>query len=74
MLWIVAVGLTSGLSAQTAAPVGGVSDIKSPITYLWEEDGVEKNDMHIARSSIDTHWITCASKPSMKSNTRQWAE
>jgi hypothetical protein len=74
VLWIVAAGLTSGRSAQTAAPAGGVSDIKFPITYLWEEDGVEKNDVHIARSSNDTYRITCASGPTMKPSTLQWAE
>ena len=46
-------------------PHGGFRPVK--ITYLWEENGVGKQDIHIAKSPQETYAIPCAVAPLMKS-------
>ncbi|MHB1035627.1 MAG: hypothetical protein ACYC35_11800 [Pirellulales bacterium] len=44
---------------------GGFRPVK--ITYVWEEGGLEKRDVHVATKPEETYTIRCASKPEMKS-------
>ncbi|HTE20544.1 MAG TPA: hypothetical protein VK689_19430 [Armatimonadota bacterium] len=37
------------------------------VTYVWDEAGVEKRDVHVAARPTDTYRIQCAGKPTMKS-------
>lgn len=53
------------IDADYKQPQGGFAPIK--ITYTWEEDGVEKKDIHIAKSPNEVYKITCKTKPTMKS-------
>jgi hypothetical protein len=50
----------------------GFSPVK--VTYLWEENGVEKKNEHVAKSADDAYTINCESKPKMKSITLEVAE
>ena len=43
----------------------GFSPVK--VTYVWDEDGKEKTDVHVAKTPEDTYKIKCDSKPTMKS-------
>ncbi len=52
-------------AAETGHPIGIVSHIK--VTYIWEEGGLEKRDVHLAQGPQETYPITCATKPKMKS-------
>ncbi|MFB3890761.1 MAG: hypothetical protein ACE15C_01930 [Phycisphaerae bacterium] len=47
------------------APNAGFAPVK--VTYVWDEDGQEKKDEHVARTAQDTWKITCGAKPVMKS-------
>jgi hypothetical protein len=60
------------IDADYRQPHGGFQPIE--ITYLWEEGGVEKKDVHVARSAEETYQIACAAKPTMKSISLAWAE
>ncbi|HWH70948.1 MAG TPA: hypothetical protein VNT26_16280 [Candidatus Sulfotelmatobacter sp.] len=51
---------------------GGFVPVK--VTYVWEEAGHEKKDVHIARSPEETYKILCATKPRMKSIALELAE
>jgi hypothetical protein len=44
------------------------------VTYLWEEDGKPKQDIHTAKSPTETYTINCATKPLMKSIVLELAE
>ncbi len=44
---------------------GGFRPVK--ITYLWNENGVEKKDVHVAAKPRETYTIRCQAKPEMKS-------
>ncbi len=46
-------------------PAGGLRPVR--VTYVWDENGTEKRDVHIARGPRDTWDLTCATKPTMKS-------
>ena len=46
-------------------PCGGFRPVK--ITYVWEEGGIEKQDVHVAANPQETYTIRCQSKPEMKS-------
>ena len=37
------------------------------VTYVWEENGVEKKDEHVAKQATEAYTIKCAAKPKMKS-------
>jgi len=53
------------IDADYKEPHGGFVPIK--ITYNWEEAGVAKQDIHIAKSADDKYTIKCVTKPTMKS-------
>ena len=44
---------------------GGFAPVK--VTYLWEEGGIAKKDVHVAKQPQETYTITCGSAPVMKS-------
>lgn len=52
------------IDADYAEPHGGFSPVQ--VTYVWEEDGVEKRDVHVARSPKDNWTIKVESTPVMK--------
>jgi hypothetical protein len=60
------------IDADYRQPFGGFSPIR--VTYVWEEDGQERKDVHVARSPEEAYTIRCASKPRMKSIALEWAE
>jgi hypothetical protein len=53
------------IDADYRQPNGGFRPVK--ITYIWEEGGREKRDVHVATRPAETYTITCASQPAMKS-------
>ncbi len=53
------------IDADYKQPRGGFRPVK--ITYLWEEGGLEKQDIHVANSPRETYQIICQAKPAMKS-------
>ena len=60
------------IDADYRQPHGGFQPVR--ITYVWEEGGLEKKDIHVAASPQETYQITCQGKPSMKSITLELAE
>ena len=44
---------------------GGFRPVK--VTYVWDENGAEKQDVHIAAKPSETYTIKCDAKPTMKS-------
>jgi hypothetical protein len=60
------------LDADYLEPQGGFRPIK--VTYLWEEGGQAKQDIHVAKAATEEYTITCAAKPTMKSIIMEWAE
>ena len=60
------------VDADYAEPHGGFRPVK--ITYLWEENGSTKQDIHIAKSPQETYAITCTTAPLMKSIVLELAE
>lgn len=53
-------------------PAGGFRPVK--VTYVWEEGGIEKKDVHVAKTPEDTYKIKCEAKPTMKSLIVELAE
>jgi len=53
------------IDADYKQPAGGFRPVKA--TYLWEEGGLEKQDVHIAKKPEETYEVTCESAPVMKS-------
>jgi len=53
------------IDADYKEPQGGFSPVK--VTYVWDENGSEKTDVHIAKTPEDKWRINCAQKPVMKS-------
>jgi hypothetical protein len=53
------------IDADYAQPNGGFRPVK--VTYVWDEAGAEKRDVHAARSPEESYSIHCAEKPVMKS-------
>jgi hypothetical protein len=53
------------IDADYKLPNGGFRPVK--VTYIWDENGAEKTDVHIARQATETYTIDCATKPTMKS-------
>jgi hypothetical protein len=53
------------IDADYEEPHGGFRPVKA--TYVWDEDGVEKRDVHVALRAEETYPITCAVRPTMKS-------
>jgi len=56
-------GLT--INADYKEPHGGFRPVK--VTYVWEENGAEKKDVHVATKENESYTIDCAMKPVMKS-------
>jgi hypothetical protein len=44
------------------------------VTYAWTEDGVAKQDVHVAAKPTERYTITCAREPVMASIALAWAE
>jgi len=59
------------LDADYKEPNGGFKPVK--ITYIWDENGTEKKDEHIAKSPSDTWTINCGPKTVAKSYTVELA-
>jgi len=53
------------IDADYKLPGAGFAPVK--VTYLWDEKGAEKTDVHIATSANETYTIHCATKPTMES-------
>ena len=53
------------IDADYKAPAGGFRPVQ--VTYVWEEGGVEKKDVHVAAKARETYTISCQSRPVMKS-------
>ena len=45
-------------------PQGGFAPVK--ITYVWDENGQEKQSVHVASKPAEVYTITCGAKPTMK--------
>lgn len=52
------------IDADYLEPHGGFRPVK--VTYVWDENGAEKRDEHIARKATEAYSIQCAAKPAMK--------
>ncbi len=59
------------IDADYAEPHGGFSPVQ--VTYVWEEGGLEKRDLHVARSPKEAWTINVESTPVMKSLVLQLA-
>jgi hypothetical protein len=53
------------IDADYKEPAGGFRPVQ--VTYVWEEGGLEKKDVHVAKTPQDSYKIKCDSKPVMKS-------
>jgi hypothetical protein len=53
------------IDADYRQPHGGFRPVK--ITYLWNENGVENKDVHVAAKPRERYTIRCQAKPQMKS-------
>jgi hypothetical protein len=53
------------IDADYVEPSGGFRPVK--VTYVWEENGVEKRDVHITAKPQESYQIQCDGKPLMKS-------
>ena len=53
------------IDADYREPAGGFRPVQ--VTYVWEEGGLEKKDVHVAKSPEETYTITCESTPLLKS-------
>lgn len=60
------------IDADYREPNGGFAPVK--ITYVWEENGKEKRDVHVASKPEDAYTIRCDSKPLMKTIVLERAE
>jgi hypothetical protein len=53
------------IDADYREPHGGFAPVK--VTYVWEENGQVKHDVHIAKVADETYRLHCDGKPIMKS-------
>ena len=60
------------IDADYKEPAGGFRPVK--VTYVWEEGGQEKKDVHVAKTAADAYTITCGKDPLMKSIVLELAE
>jgi hypothetical protein len=60
------------IDADYQQPGGGFRPVK--VTYVWEEGGLEKRDVHVASKPEESYQITCQSQPEMKSLVLELAE
>lgn len=61
--------LAAGENALKFSADQSVAACPVQVTYRWEEQGREKQDLHLARAAVETYKIVCAQKPTMKSLT-----
>ena len=52
------------IDADYVEPQGGFRPVK--VTYIWDEAGREKRNVHVAKTPNETYTITCAARPAMK--------
>jgi hypothetical protein len=52
------------IDADYREPHGGFRPVK--ITYVWEESGQERTDVHVAFRPEETYEIHCPQRPTMK--------
>jgi len=52
------------IDADYREPQGGFAPLR--VTYVWEEAGIEKRHVHVARRPNETYTIDCAARPRMK--------
>jgi hypothetical protein len=52
------------VDADYTQPHGGFAPVK--VTYVWEENGVEKRDVHVASTAEESYVIRCAERPLLK--------
>jgi len=64
--------LSARIDADYVLPCGGFRPVK--VTYAWEEGGLEKQDVHVAKQPNETYTINCAAKPLMKSIALELAD
>jgi hypothetical protein len=60
------------IDADYKEPNGGFRPVK--VTYVWDENGAEKKDVHVAQKPEETYTINCAAKPTMKSIVMELAQ
>lgn len=60
------------IDADYKEPHGGFRPVK--VTYVWDEGGAEKKDIHVAQKPEETYQINCAAKPTMKSIVMELAQ
>jgi hypothetical protein len=60
------------IDADYAEAHGGFRPVK--VTYVWDEVGEEKRDVHVAKSPRETYTVTCLKPPLMKSFTVELAD
>lgn len=53
------------IDADYRPPNGGFAPVR--VTYVWEENGQERKDVHVARAAEESWSIRCGAKPLMKS-------
>jgi hypothetical protein len=53
------------IDADYKEPTGGFRPVQ--VTYIWEEGGLEKKDVHVAKTPQENYTIQCESTPLMKS-------
>jgi hypothetical protein len=53
------------IDADYRQPQGGFRPVK--VTYVWQEGGAEKKDVHVSSRPNETYHIQCTAKPEMKS-------
>nr|MBA3708036.1 hypothetical protein [Planctomycetota bacterium] len=53
------------VDADYVAPNAGFAPVK--VTYVWDENGAEKTDTHLATKAEESYKIHCGAKPTMKS-------
>jgi hypothetical protein len=53
-------------------PQGGFAPVK--ISYAWDENGQEKQSVHVASKPSEVYTIPCGAKPTMKSITLELAD
>lgn len=60
------------IDADYKEPSGGFRPVK--VTYVWEEGGQAKEQVHVAKKPQETWTISCAAKPVMKSIALELSE
>ena len=53
-------------------PHGGFRPVR--VTYVWDENGTERRDVHVATQPRETYTIRCPAQPEMKSIVLELAD